>query len=115
EPESEGSQRKQRKMLEVPARDAHRIAHESRVAKSKKGLDNLEKHIKSRKMVFEAGDNGLQATQARAIQSYLHLSVRKGFKKIEASEMLALTSGFAATTGGRLIRLWAKDWMVHRE
>lgn len=29
--------------------------------------------------------------------------------------MSALTSGFAATTGGQLIRLWAKDWMVHRE
>jgi hypothetical protein len=114
EPESEGSQRK-RKMLEVPAQEALRIAHENRMAEFKKGLDNLKKHIKSRKTIFEAGDNGLQAMRARAIQSYLHLIVRKGHKKIKASEMSALTSGFAARTGGRLIRLWAKDWMVHHE
>src|ERR1700720_128941 len=115
EPESEGSQRKRRKMLEVPAREALQIAHENRMAEFKKGLDNLEKHIKSRKTIFEAGDNGLQTTRARAIQSYLHLIVRKGHKKIKASEMSALASGFAARTGGRLIRLWARDWMVHRE
>ena len=113
EPELEGPQRKRRKMLEVPAQEARRIAHESRAAEFKKDLEDLEKHIKSQKTMFEAGNNGLQATRARAIQSYLHLIVRKGHKKIEASEMSALTSGFAATTGGRLIRLWAKDWMIH--
>src|SRR5882762_564391 len=115
EPESEDSQRKRRKILEVPAREVLRIARENRMAEFKQGLDDLEKHIKSRKTLFEAGDNGLQATRARAIQSYMHLIVRKGHKKIKASEMSALTSGFAARTGGRLIRLWARDWMVHRE
>ena len=52
EQESEGSQRK-RKMLEVPAREALRIARENRMAEFKKGLDNLEKDIKSRKTIFE--------------------------------------------------------------
>jgi hypothetical protein len=32
-----------------------------------------------------------------------------------ASEMAALTSGFAVRTGGQLIRLWAKDWMLNHE
>jgi hypothetical protein len=100
EPGLEVPQGKRRKMLEVPAREALQIARESRVTKFKKGLDNLKKCIKSRKTIFEAGDNGLQAMRARAIQSYLHLIVRKGHKKVEASEMSALTLGFAATTGG---------------
>ena len=62
EPELEGPQRKRQKMLEVPAQEARRIAHESRAAEFKKDLEDLEKHIKSRKTMFEAGNNGLQAT-----------------------------------------------------
>jgi hypothetical protein len=85
------------------------------VTEFKKGLDDLKKYIKSQKTTFEAGNNGLQAMRARAIQSYPHLIVQKGHKKVEVSEMSALTSGFAATTGGRLIRLWTKDWMIHCE
>ena len=85
------------------------------MAEFKKGLDDLKKHIKSWETLFEAGNSRLQATWARAIQSYMHLVVQKGHKKFEASEMLALTAGFAARTGSWLIRLWAIDWMVYHE
>lgn len=85
------------------------------MAEFKKGLDDLKKHIKSWETLFEAGNSRLQATWARAIQSYMHLVVQKGHEKFEASEMLALTAGFAVRTGGWLIRLWAIDWMVYHE
>jgi hypothetical protein len=76
------------------------VACENQKTELKQALTNLKKHIKSRKTIFEAGDNGIQATRARAIQSYLHLVVQKDTKKILASEMAALTSGFAVRTGG---------------
>ena len=37
--------------------------------------------------------------------------VKRGMKKIEASEMATLTSGFAEVYGGCMIRLWVKDWL----
>ena len=70
-----------------------------------KGLYDIEQLLKSRKTRFQAGEAGLQATRARAIQSYLYLTVKRKYKKIEASQMSALTSGFAASNGGRLVRL----------
>lgn len=49
EPKLEVPQRKHWKMLEIPAQEVLQIAHESQAAEIKKGLDDLEKHIKSQK------------------------------------------------------------------
>lgn len=113
ETESKGPQRKWQKVLEVLAQEELWIAHENLMAEFKKGLDDLKKHIKSWKTLFGAGNNGLQATGARAIKSYMHLVVQKGHKKFEASEMLALIASFVARTGSQLIRLPTLDRGQH--
>ena len=51
-------------------------------------------------MIFEAGDHGLQAKRACAIESYLHLVVNNGWERIKASEMAAESHGFAKRWGG---------------
>lgn len=106
-------EKKRRRTLEVPAREARRTEREKRKKELAQGLHEIEKFIKSRKTQFKAGDQGLQATRARGIQSYLHLVVKKGTQKIEASQMAALTSSFSASFGGRMIRLWAQDWLLN--
>ena len=80
-----------------------------------KALKMIEKVIASKKKVFEAGRNGLQAYRARAIQSHLHMVVCNGRNHTEASERAAESQGFAAKWGGRLVRRWVKKWVTTRE
>ena len=71
----------------------------------KEALIAIEKLVASKKKtVFKAGSNSLQAYQARAIQSHLHMVLRNGRKHIKASERAAETQGFTAKWGGRLVR-----------
>ena len=104
EEEEPRMKKQRRRTLEVPAREAHRIKREKRKIEWMKGLTEIDKLVKSRKTQWEAGEHGVQAQRARAIQSYLHLVVRNGHSRINASQMAAETHGFSATHGGRLIR-----------
>jgi len=113
--ESNEPRRKRRRTLEVPVTVQRRLAGDIRRKELGKALDTIEKFIKSRKTAFPGGDHGLQAQRARAIQSYLQLIVRKGFKGVNASEMAAMTHGFGKTNGGRLIRQWGNNWMKNQE
>ena len=110
--------RKHRRILEVPAREQRCLAHltcDIHRKELEKALKAIEKFIRSRKTTFTGGDHGLQAQQARAIQSYLQLIVQRGFKGVKASEMTAVTHGFGKTNGGCLIRQWGNDWMKNQE
>jgi hypothetical protein len=75
------------------------------------GLKQIEKLIRSKHEVFAAGKNSLQAYCARSIQSYLHIVVHDGRKRIDASERAAESQGFATKWGGRLVRQWAQIWI----
>ncbi|TFK32290.1 hypothetical protein BDQ12DRAFT_617331, partial [Crucibulum laeve] len=80
-----------------------------------KGLSAIEKLIQSKKAVFEAGHNGLQAYHACAIQSHLHMVVENGCGAMEASEIAAESQGFAWKWGGQLVQKWIWRWLTHRE
>ena len=56
---------------------------------------DMEKLVASKKDVFNAGRNGLQAYHAHAIQSHLHMVVLSGCKYIEASQIVAESQQFA--------------------
>jgi hypothetical protein len=80
-----------------------------------KALKMINKVIASKKEVFRAGRNGLQAYRARAIQSHLHMVVHNGRNHIEASERAAESQQFAAKWGGRLVCRWVEKWVTVRE
>ena len=62
EEECEEPEKKRRRILEVPAREARQIVRKKRQVNLAQGLCEIEKLIKSRKTQFETGDDGLQAT-----------------------------------------------------
>lgn len=119
--ESEGSFRVQkppgrkRRLLEVPVRIAKRKQKIEKRQELEKALIAIEKLIESKKNVFMAGRNSLQAYRARAIQSHLHMVIHNGRKHVEASERAAESQGFAIKWGGRLVRRWVKKWVAARE
>lgn len=57
--------------LDVPYRAERQQVREERRRLLKKALFDIEKVIALKKMIFEAGNKGLQARQTRAIQTYL--------------------------------------------
>ncbi|KAF8234683.1 hypothetical protein L208DRAFT_1376807 [Tricholoma matsutake] len=101
--------RKQRK-LDVPAHVLCHCAKKERQKELMKVLRDIEKLLQSKHNVFIAGHSGLQAYQARAVQSYLQMVVHNGRKSFDASKRAAESQGSAAKWGGRLVRSWAKQW-----
>ncbi|KAL1689942.1 hypothetical protein GGG16DRAFT_34693, partial [Schizophyllum commune] len=106
---------RKRRKLEVPARVARQKRREERAKELKAGLIAIEKLIRSKWDVFQAGDASLQAYRARAIESHLRMVVNNGRKHMEASEVAAEAQGFARNWGGRLVRHWVKRWIDERE
>ncbi|KAI4293703.1 hypothetical protein K525DRAFT_181665, partial [Schizophyllum commune Loenen D] len=106
---------RKRRKLEVPARVARQKRREERAKELKAGLIAIEKLIRSKRDVFQAGDASLQAYRARAIESHLCMVVNNGRKHMEASEVAAEAQGFARNWGGRLVRHWVKRWIDERE
>ncbi|KAJ3792109.1 hypothetical protein GGU11DRAFT_819115 [Lentinula aff. detonsa] len=104
-----------RHKLDVSVKSSREHEHRKRHEALRLGLKNISKVIISRRYEFEAGDYGLQARRARAIESYLHLVVWNGRKKIQASEMAAEAQQFASAWGGRMIRKWARAWIDLQE
>jgi hypothetical protein len=64
-----------RRKLDVPVRVARKKAKERRGIVLSKALEDIDKLIRSRRGIFQAGRTGLQAYRARAIKSYLHMVV----------------------------------------
>ncbi|KAF9455567.1 hypothetical protein BDZ94DRAFT_1277918 [Collybia nuda] len=104
-----------RTKLPIPARVARAKAHEERRESLQRGLLAIEKLIRSKKTVFAARHNGLQAYCERAIQSHLQMVVNNGRHAIKASEMAAESQGFARKWGGRLVQIWVRKWILWRE
>lgn len=104
-----------RRKLDVPVREARKKAREVREKALVKALDDINKLVRSKRGVFEAGKTGLQAYRARAIKSYLHMVVNNQRQGVDASERAAESQGFAAKWGGRMVRSWARKWVTDRE
>ncbi|KII87813.1 hypothetical protein PLICRDRAFT_176579 [Plicaturopsis crispa FD-325 SS-3] len=106
--------RLKRRKLDTPARVARLRASEARATALAQGLSAIDKLIASKRDVFHAGRNSLQAYRARAIQSCLHMVVKNKRKLIDASERAAESQGFAQKWGGRLVRKWVRKWLSDR-
>lgn len=104
-----------RRKLDIPARRAQQLTLEAKQNSLEKALTDIEKLIRSRRDVFEAGRNGLQAYRARAIQSCLQMMIWNHRKFIDASERAAESQGFAVKWGGRLVRRWVRGWWQARQ
>lgn len=76
------------------------------------GLVDIKKLIASKKTRFDAGGTGLQAHQARAVQSHLHMVVKNGRGGIDASEHAAEAQGFSSKWGARHVRSWVLEWLT---
>lgn len=103
-----------RRRLEVPARVKIQKAREERQKKLVLALDDIEKLVRSKQDIFEAGRNGLQSYRARAIQSYLWMVVHNKRNGMTASKIAAESQGFAANWGSRTVRKWVRHWINDR-
>ncbi|KAF9502066.1 hypothetical protein BDN71DRAFT_1500217 [Pleurotus eryngii] len=103
-----------RRKLDVPFRVARLEAHGERRKKVLSALKDIEKVLKSKKTEFHAGNSGLEAMRMRAIQSYLHMVVHNGRGKMDAGSRASESHGFSGGWGGRLVRMWAKNWIENR-
>ncbi|KAJ7588406.1 hypothetical protein C8J56DRAFT_786124, partial [Mycena floridula] len=104
-----------RRKLDIPARDSHKLKQEQRDQLNITGLKDIERLIASKKEIFHAGRNSLQAYRARAIQSCLHMVVNNSHRLIDALDRAAESQGFAASWGGRMVRKWVRQWLNLRE
>ncbi|KAJ7604875.1 hypothetical protein DFH06DRAFT_1020554 [Mycena polygramma] len=104
-----------RRKLDVPIREQRRQKQAKRIEEFQSAADDIQKHIKSRKTVFDSGPNSLQEYRARAIQSYLLMVVKRGRLTVDASERAAESQGFAAKWGGRSVRKWTRVWIKERK
>ena len=104
-----------RRRLEVPARTSRQQAQIHREKALESALEDIEKIIRSKTNTFSAGQHGLQAYRARAIQSCLWMVVQNKKNRTEASERAAESQGFAKRWGGRMVRQWVRKWVDARE
>jgi hypothetical protein len=67
---------------------------------------DIEKLLKSKKMNFVGGSQGLQLRHSQAIECHLRLMVTSGRQWKDMSEQAAESQGFAMRWGGRQTRSW---------
>ena len=106
---------RKRQKLDIPARKLRKLKYGKHRQQAEKGLCNIEKLITSKRTAFDAGEGGLQAYRAWAIQSCLHMVVNNGWMLMEASERATESQGFAPVWGGRMVRQWVAQWLESRE
>ncbi|KAH6905764.1 hypothetical protein BKA70DRAFT_1499841 [Coprinopsis sp. MPI-PUGE-AT-0042] len=104
-----------RRKLDIPVRKEAEMKQKAELERLERGLKEISKLILSKKAKFVGGPNGLQATRAHAIRSFLTMMVKNGQSWLEGSEMAAETTGFAAKWGGRNVRRWTRTWLKERE
>ncbi|KAJ3768680.1 hypothetical protein FB446DRAFT_694658 [Lentinula raphanica] len=104
-----------RRKLDVSVKTLREQARKKKREDLESCLKAINKVIVSRRYEFEAGDHGLQARRARAIQSHLHMVVRNGRNWIDASERAAESQFFAPSWGGRMVRKWTRNWVANQE
>lgn len=104
-----------RQRHDVPARKSRTNQREHVRKIREDALKAVQRALKSRReLAFQAGMNGLQAYRARAIQACLAMVVNKGYSLVPASEIAAEGNGFARKWGGRLVRVWVREWISNR-
>ena len=81
--------------LDVPYHVARQLSREQQCNEYACALTDLNQLIQSKREVFEAGHNGLQAYRAQAIRSCLQMIVKNGCRLVDASHMAAESEGFA--------------------
>ncbi|KAI6146346.1 hypothetical protein BKA82DRAFT_13154 [Pisolithus tinctorius] len=74
-------------------------------------LEDIEKIIHPKTNAFNAGQHGLQAYQAQAIQSCLWMVVHNKKNHIKASEWATESQGFAEQWGGCMVCQWVRKWV----
>jgi len=99
-----------RRKHEIPARTRRQGQKNEQLRVRTDALLKLEKMLNAKRCPFEGGHNGLQARRSRTIHGYLHMLVRNGRQRTDASERAAEAQGFAAKWGGRQVRAWAETW-----
>ncbi|KAJ7580340.1 hypothetical protein C8J56DRAFT_896344 [Mycena floridula] len=97
-----------RRKLDVPACESRKRKKEEKKKAMEKGLLDIERLIASKKDLFAAGRNSLQAYRARSIQSCLHMIVCNGCGKMDAS-VIAAAWGVVWFTNGVATWLTSRD------
>ncbi|KAI0790095.1 hypothetical protein C8Q75DRAFT_707205, partial [Abortiporus biennis] len=100
---------------DISEQQHHRLACNERRLSLAKGLQDLDKLLRSKKDVFDAGRNGLQARRARAMSSCLHMVLEHNRGLVEASLRAAECHGFSPKWGSRQVHQWVNIWVGHRE
>ncbi|KAF8220442.1 hypothetical protein L208DRAFT_1382661 [Tricholoma matsutake] len=100
--------------LKVPAHVKIQKAREEHQAGLALALQDIEKLIRSKRDIFEAGQEGLQPYRVRAIQSYLQMVVHNKCNGMTASQIAAESQGFAASWGAQMVRKWVQHWVKDR-
>ena len=77
-------------------------------------LMDLQRTIWLKKTMFVAGSNGLQSYRACAMESYLRMVVKQRQWRVDTSEKVAESHGFAAKLGGWNLRRWTCAWIKTR-
>jgi predicted transcriptional regulator len=103
------------KVPELPDRDGRRVKREARQKLLEQALKDIRWAIKSKRLEFQNGNNGLQAYRAYAVQSHLAMIVENGRTATAASQIAAEAHGFSPKWGARLVRSWARDWIKTRD
>jgi len=104
-----------RQKLAVSYREQRKQCRKQRVEEYRKALTDINKLLLSKKTIFVAGTQGLQARRIRAIASHLKMVVQNGRKWEGASERSAETYGFAVKWRGRQLCGWSQKWIKTRE
>ncbi|KAJ3747056.1 hypothetical protein DFH05DRAFT_1377744, partial [Lentinula detonsa] len=105
---------RKRRKLDVSVQKSRELARRTKCDALSMALKDIQKVIESKRIEFKAGEHGLQAYRARAIQSHLHMVVHNNRKWVDASERAAESQNFAAHWGGRMVRMWTRKWVDER-
>ncbi|KAI0788716.1 hypothetical protein C8Q75DRAFT_767684 [Abortiporus biennis] len=104
-----------RQKRDISEQQRRRLACNERRLSLAKGLQDLDKLLRSKKDVFDASRNGLQACRARAMSSCLHMVLEHNRGLVEASLRAAECHGFSPKWGSRQVHQWVNIWVGHRE
>lgn len=104
-----------RRRLEIPTCISRPQAQVHKRKAIESAIGDIKRHIHSKKTVFDAGQHGLQAYHAGAIQSCLWMAVRNKKNWIDASECAAESQGFSKQWGSRMVHYWVRKWVNSRE
>ena len=112
-PSSSAAPPRKRQKLNVPYQvqvaqksDAYKQQQAAWVVTWQEALMDIQNLFRSKRTKFISGDRGLQAKQAKAIETHLCLVLKNGRCTIDASQWAAEAGGFAEKSGGHAVQRW---------